>query len=121
MNFHPVPRILIKPSEDGTFHMLCVWIDRKHHWKIFEMFHRLKQVEDEEGTGLGLAIVERTVNSHGGKIWVEPEKGKGATFYFICPNRHLFAQIGIYLSNCITFVTHKVLSDCGPISYNSLL
>ncbi len=60
-------------------------IDPKYHRKIFEMFHRLKQTKDEEGTGLGLAIVERIMNSHGGRIWVESEPGKGATFYFTLP------------------------------------
>lgn len=46
------------------------------------MFQRLKGIKDKEGTGLGLAIVERIVNNHGGKVWVESEKGKGASFYF---------------------------------------
>jgi len=62
-----------------------IGIDPKYHGKIFEMFHRLKEVKDEQGTGLGLAIVERVVNNHGGKVWVESEKGKGATFYFTLP------------------------------------
>jgi signal transduction histidine kinase len=62
-----------------------VGIDPKHHRKVFEMFQRLKQIEDQEGTGLGLAIVDRIVKNHDGKVWVESEKGKGATFYFTLP------------------------------------
>lgn len=62
-----------------------IGIDPKHHRRIFEMFHRLKQIDDEGGTGLGLAIVERIVKSHGGRVWVESEKGHGAAFYFTMP------------------------------------
>ncbi len=62
-----------------------IGIDPKHHRKIFGIFDRLNEVEDNEGTGLGLSIVEKIVNNHGGKVWVESEKGKGATFYFSLP------------------------------------
>jgi PAS domain S-box-containing protein len=62
-----------------------IGIDPRDHRRIFEKFERLEKTEDEEGTGLGLAIVERIVTSHGGKVWVESEKGKGATFYFTLP------------------------------------
>jgi PAS domain S-box-containing protein len=86
------PRIEIGCEDKGEIHQFFVkdngiGIDPKHHRKIFEMFQRLGEVKDEEGTGLGLAIVERIVNNHGGKIWVESEKGKGAAFYFTLPKR----------------------------------
>jgi signal transduction histidine kinase len=81
------PRIEIGCKDSGDSHQFYVrdngiGIDPKYHQKIFEMFQRLKQTEDEEGTGLGLAIVDRIVKNHGGKVWVESEKGGGATFYF---------------------------------------
>jgi len=84
------PKIQVGYEDAGQFHQFYVrdngvGIDPKHHRKIFEMFHRLQETEDKEGTGLGLAIVERIVNNHGGKVWVESEKGKGAIFYFTLP------------------------------------
>jgi PAS domain S-box-containing protein len=84
------PQIEIGYEDKGNVHQFYVrdngiGIDPKHHRRIFEIFHRLKQVEDEEGTGLGLTIVDRIVNNHGGRVWVESEKGKGATFYFTLP------------------------------------
>lgn len=49
--------------------------------KIFDRFERAgmptKQIS---GLGLGLYISEQIVRSHGGKIWVESELGRGSTF-----------------------------------------
>jgi PAS domain S-box-containing protein len=81
------PRIEVGYEDKEDLHQFHIrdngiGIDPKHHGKIFEMFHRLKEIEDQEGTGLGLAIVERIVKKHGGKVWVGSQKGEGATFYF---------------------------------------
>ena len=81
------PIVEIGYERRGEYHQFHVrdngiGIDPKYHHKIFDRFYRVKETEDEEGTGLGLAIVERIVNNHGGRIWVESERGKGATFYF---------------------------------------
>jgi len=84
------PKIEIRYADRRGFHQFYVrdngiGIDPKHHRKIFEMFHRLREIEDEEGTGLGLSIVDRVVHNHGGKVWVDSEKGKGTTFHFTLP------------------------------------
>ena len=54
----------------------------EYHLEIFDDFFRLPTNEKSEGMGLGLAIARRLVHGMGGKIWVESEEGKGATFYF---------------------------------------
>lgn len=81
------PKIEIGYEDRGALHLFYVkdngiGIDPKRHRQVFDMFRRLKQTADEEGTGLGLSIVERIVESHGGRVWVESQKGKGAIFYF---------------------------------------
>jgi len=38
------------------------------------------------GTGLGLAIVQSVVADHRGRVWVESEQGRGATFVIELPS-----------------------------------
>lgn len=53
--------------------------------RIFEMLSRTPDAEGYPGTGIGLAVCRRIVELHGGRIWVESEVGKGATFLFTVP------------------------------------
>lgn len=53
--------------------------------RIFEFFHRAKNVGAIAGTGLGLAIVKKCVDLHGGQITVESEVGVGTEFTVILP------------------------------------
>jgi len=51
------------------------------HDRIFTLFQRLHS-DEYPGTGIGLAMCRRIVEVHGGKIWVESQEGKGASFSF---------------------------------------
>jgi len=84
------PRVEVGYEDAGNYHRCYVsdngvGIDGQHHRKIFDAFQRIAEKGNEEGTGLGLTIVQRLVEQHRGKVWVESEKGKGATFYFTLP------------------------------------
>jgi signal transduction histidine kinase len=54
---------------------------------VFEKFYRGRDsiTERSRGSGLGLTIAKGIVEAHGGRLWVESEPGRGATFRFWVP------------------------------------
>jgi signal transduction histidine kinase len=53
--------------------------------KIFNAFYTTKV----QGTGMGLPISRSIIESHGGRLWVSPNLGRGATFQFTLPSEDM--------------------------------
>lgn len=64
-----------------------IGIAEEDQGRIFEKFSQVRNgLKDKvKGTGLGLAICKEIIEHHGGRIWVESERGKGSSFIFALP------------------------------------
>jgi PAS domain S-box-containing protein len=83
------PRIHVSAERDGEGWVFAVrdngvGIDPQDSERVFGMFKRLHGSEIP-GTGIGLALCKKVVERQGGRIWVESQRGKGATFKFTIP------------------------------------
>jgi signal transduction histidine kinase/HAMP domain-containing protein len=54
---------------------------------LFTRFYRvsLERTVDVRGSGVGLYVARAIVEGHGGRIWVESERGQGSAFVFTLP------------------------------------
>lgn len=89
------PEIQVSATESESEWIFAVkdngiGIDKKFYTKIFKIFQRLHESEEEyQGTGIGLAACQKIVENHQGRIWVESEVGQGSVFYFTLPKIHV--------------------------------
>ena len=85
--------LVIKNSNDQNGYITVsitdtgIGIAPENHSRIFENFGQVGDVlkDRPKGTGLGLPISKKIIEYYGGKIWIESELGKGATFKFTLP------------------------------------
>lgn len=84
------PGIRIAVRDQGNTWLISltdngIGIDPQYAEKVFGIFKCLQPRDKSSGSGMGLAICRKIVNRHGGRIWVESEIGRGATFHVILP------------------------------------
>jgi PAS domain S-box-containing protein len=75
-----------------------VGISEKDVTRLFKIEEKVGSIgtDNESSTGLGLVLCKEFIEMHGGKIWVESEKGKGSIFHFTIP---VFALKSAVLTN----------------------
>ena len=83
--------ITIQAEIDGDVCRLCVadmgmGMSLEQKDRIFEKFYRADASNTAiSGTGLGMTIVKHIVEAHGGRVWVESERGTGTQVFFTLP------------------------------------
>jgi signal transduction histidine kinase len=88
-----VAMVLEEGQQPAEFIMVSVFnsgpgIPKEELPLIFDRFRNVTATKNENKmTSLGLIICQRIIEAHNGKIWVESEPEKGATFSFALPIR----------------------------------
>ncbi len=68
-------RFSVKDNGEGIY--------KKDIPKLFKRFSQGTQEKRSISTGLGLYLSKQIIDAHGGKIWLESDKGKGSEFFFL--------------------------------------
>ncbi len=89
-NRSPEPVVVVRWSDQGLFWRFEVGdngigIDPRYHDTVFELFHRLNQVDEFPGSGTGLNLVKRIIEEHRGTIAVDSALGEGSKFIITLP------------------------------------
>jgi signal transduction histidine kinase len=77
------PNLAISIEDDGP------GVSDAIRGRVFEPFVTYGK---KGGTGLGMAISKATMDAHGGKIWLESESKRGATFRLLVPKKPVTAN-----------------------------
>jgi PAS domain S-box-containing protein len=62
-------------------------VDPAHLERVFQAFYTTKS----SGVGMGLSICRSIIHAHGGRLWVEANKPRGAVFQFTLPDAEVRA------------------------------
>jgi signal transduction histidine kinase len=58
--------------------------------RIFDIFYRAERTaKQRSGSGIGLYVTRTLVEAMGGRVWLEPNDGRGSTFAFTLPHSHV--------------------------------
>jgi PAS domain S-box-containing protein len=70
------PQLLVSIGDTG------IGLEPEEAEKVFDAFYTTKN----QGTGMGLPISRSIIESHGGRLWVVPNSGRGTLFQFSLPS-----------------------------------
>lgn len=76
-------RVVIRVSDSG------LGLSPQEQEKVWDRMYRGPVQPSQRGLGLGLSFVRAVVVAHGGRVWIESEPGKGATFIVELPDRNV--------------------------------